>query len=61
MQESYEEVLKKIGMVQTILNAGTGDRLKLSQELMRLKRNLSKYPEHKERLNKTNKERNDEE
>lgn len=52
MQDSYKESLAKIEGLKIKLSGPGEDRLKLSQELMRLKRNLSKYPEHKEKVNK---------
>jgi hypothetical protein len=44
---SYAETLAEIERLQTALNSGAGNRLAKSQELMRLKRLLPKFPEHK--------------
>jgi hypothetical protein len=45
---TYQDTLAHIEALVAALNSGAGNRLAKSQELMRLKRSLSKFPEHKE-------------
>lgn len=46
---SYQETIDRLSELKVKMDAGTGNRSKLATEFMRLKRNLTKYPEHKEK------------
>lgn len=45
----YEEALEKIQDLKARIYSNTGSRSDNTKELLRLKRNLSRYPEHKKK------------